>query len=200
MPPARKGFQLGLRTGVAVPIGSVSPTTKMSDALGIQVPLIVDLGAKIIPNLYIGGFLGVALGNVAGQAAKVCDAAGVNCTGVGFRGGIDAQWNFQPDKRINPWVGLGFGYEIATSSGSDGSNSVSNNIRGFELLHILGGVDFRLQDLFGVGPFFDGALGRYDYAKQELNAGGQVTDVGGDLADKSFHGWLIFGVRAVLYP
>lgn len=199
-PPARRGFQLALRTGIALPVGSVSPTTKMSDALGVQVPLIVDLGAKVIPNLWVGGFLGIAVGGVVGRTEQVCTQVGVNCTGVGFRGGIMGQWSFRPKELVNPWVGLGFGYELATSSGSNDPNSVSNSIHGFELVHVLGGVDFRLQDLFGVGPFFDAALGRYDYAKQEVNAGGAVTDNGGSLPDKSFHGWLIFGVRAVMFP
>ena len=199
-PPARRGFQLAIRSGAAIPLGSVSPTVKMSDALGVQVPLIVDVGAKVIPNLLLGGYVGVAVGGAAGQIEQACNQVGVNCTGIGFRFGVMAQWNFRPDKRVNPWLGYAFGYELGGSSGSNDPNSVSNSIRGFEFGHLLAGIDFRLQDYFGVGPFVDASLGRYDYAKNEINSGGNVVDTGGTLAAKSFHSWVIIGLRATMFP
>jgi hypothetical protein len=199
-PPASRGFQLAIRTGAAVPLGQVSGTIAMSDALGVQLPLIVDIGAKPIPNLFVGGFLGVAIGGAAGQIQQNCDRVGVNCTGVGFRGGVLVEYQVQPGEFVNPWFGAGFGYEIGGSHGSNTQTNVSNSLRGFELLHLLGGTDFRLRDDFGVGPFFDGALGRYDVASSETDDGGRVTKVGGDIDNKAIHVWLIFGVRAVLFP
>ena len=64
----------------------------------------------------------------------------------------------------------------------------------------MGGVDFRLQDFFGIGPFVDLALGEYSVATSETNAGGLVTRSGGDVERVAFHAWLIVGVRAVLLP
>lgn len=199
-PPAHRGFQLALRTGAAVPFGSVTSATAMSDALGVQLPFLIDLGAKILPPLFVGVYLGAAVGGAAGQVEAGCTRAGVNCTGVGFRFGIQAQYNFAPRARVNPWAGYGFGYEIAGSSGSNGTNQVTNRIRGFELAHLLGGVDFRLQDWFGIGPFADIALGRYDVAESEINSGGSVTSLGGTVTDKAFHFWGIFGVRVTMLP
>ncbi|MDB5212431.1 MAG: hypothetical protein JWO86_358 [Myxococcaceae bacterium] len=199
-PPAHRGFQLALRTGLSLPFGSVTGTTPMSDAFSAQVPLLLDLGWKPFRPFFIGVFVGTALGGAAGQVDTTCQQLGVNCVGVAFRGGILAEWNFRPGERVNPWVGYGFGYELGRSSGSSGSNSISNSVQGFELAHLLAGVDFRLQEYFGIGPFVDGALGTYDIAQSETNQGGRVGRRGGDITDKAMHVWLTLGVRVVLLP
>ncbi len=198
--PAHRGFQLTLRTGLAVPLGSVSAATPMSDAFSVQVPLLMDVGWKPIPQLFIGVFVGGVVGGAAGQVALTCERLGVNCVGLGFRGGILAEWNVRPGENINPWFGYGFGYELAGSSGSKGRTSISNSVRGFEYAHLLGGVDFRLQEYFGIGPFVDAALGSYDVAESETNRGGLVVKRGGAIVDQAIHLWLTFGVRVVLLP
>jgi hypothetical protein len=43
-PPARVGFQLGLRTGLAVPLGHASQGEEMSNVFAPQVPIIVEIG------------------------------------------------------------------------------------------------------------------------------------------------------------
>jgi hypothetical protein len=199
-PPAHHGFQLAFRTGVAVPFGNVSTTTPMSDALSLQAPFIVDIGGKPIPHLFVGASLGAAIGGAAGAIERTCEQLAVNCVGVGFRGSVLVAYNARPDEAINPWVGAGFGYEIGSSSGTNGRTTITNSFRGFEFGHLLGGIDFRLQEYFGIGPFIDAALGRYDFAESDTNAGGLVTHRGGTIEDKSFHVWLILGVRVVLFP
>ena len=199
-PPANKGFQLALRTGAAIPIGEVRSGFAMADALSVQLPFLVDLGFKPIPALFIGVYLGAAVGGATGAVEQQCNSVGISCTGVGFRGGLQVQYNFLPAQRINPWVGYGFGYELGGSNGSNGDRSVSNSYRGFELGHILAGADIRLQDYFGIGPFLDAAMGQYDAAKNETNDGGYISTLGGKIDDKAMHAWIIVGVRAVLLP
>ncbi|HVH44425.1 MAG TPA: hypothetical protein VM925_18860 [Labilithrix sp.] len=200
-PQEHSGFQFALRSGVAIPFGSVSTRTAMSDALSVQVPLIADIGWKPIPQLFIGGFLGAAVGGAAGQIEASCDRLGLNCVGLGLRAGALVELSFRPGAATNPWIGYGIGYEYGQSSGSSGSRSISNTVRGFEFAHILGGVDFRLQKYFGIGPFIDAALGKYDVAESETNYGGLVaTRGGGQINEQAFHVWLILGVRVVMLP
>ena len=199
-PPEHRGFQLALRTGIALPFGSVNGGTAMSDAFSAQAPLLLDLGWKVIPNLFVGAFGGAAVGGAAGQVDTTCQNLGVSCVGVAYRFGIVAEWNFRPDKTVNPWAGYGVGYEIGSSSGDSAKNSVSNSVSGFDYAHLLGGVDFRLQDWFGIGPFVDAAIGSYDVAKNETNQGGRVLDRGGAVTDKAIHIWLTLGVRIVMLP
>jgi hypothetical protein len=199
-PPANRGFQLALRTGAAVPLGNASAAAAMSDAFSIQAPLLVDIGWKPIPHLFIGAFLGTAVGGAAGQVERTCEQLSVNCVGVGYRAGAVVEWNVRPGEKINPWFGYGFGYELGGSNGSNGSSSISNSVRGFEYAHVLAGVDLRLQEYFGIGPFVDAALGTYDVAESRTNQGGLVVNRGGAIEDKSFHVWLTLGVRVVLLP
>jgi hypothetical protein len=199
-PPAHRWFQLAMRTGAAIPFGDVNKATKMSDALTVQLPFIVDVGVKPLAPLFIGVYLGAAVGGAAGVVEQQCNGVGLSCTGVGFRGGLSVQYNFLPAARINPWIGYGIGYEIGGSNGSSGDRSVSNSYRGFEFAHILGGADVRLTEYFGIGPFLDVAIGQYDVAKSEVNNGGRVQTLGGIIPDKSPHAWFIVGVRATMFP
>jgi len=199
-PPEHRGFQLALRTGVSLPFGSVNGGTAMSDAFSAQAPLLLDVGWKIIPNLFVGAFGGAAVGGAAGQVDDACAQLGVSCLGVAYRFGILAEWNFRPDKTVNPWGGYGLGYETGSSSGSNAKNSISNSVHGFEYAHLLGGVDFRLQDWFGIGPFVDAAFGSYDVAESATNTGGRVLNRGGSVTDKTIHVWLTLGVRVVMLP
>lgn len=199
-PPARRWFQLAMRTGVAIPFGSLNANTKMSDALTPQVPFILDVGVKPFEPLFIGVYLGAAVGGAAGVVEQQCTAVGLSCTGIGVRGGLQIQYNFFPAARVNPWIGYGIGYEYGASNGSSGDRSVSNSYRGFEFAHILGGADIRLSEWFGIGPFADIAIGQYDNAKSEADSGGRVTSLGGTIAQKSPHAWFILGVRAVMFP
>jgi hypothetical protein len=199
-PPAHRWFQLAMRTGAAIPFGDVNKATKMSDALTVQLPFIIDVGVKPFASLFIGVYLGAAIGGAAGVVEQQCNGVGLGCTGLGFRGGVQVQYNFRPAARINPWIGYGIGYELGGSNGASGDRSVSNSYRGFEFGHILGGADIRLSEYFGIGPFVDVAIGQYDVAKSEVNDGGRVQTLGGLIPNKSPHAWLIAGVRATMFP
>lgn len=199
-PPARRGFQLAMRTGAAVPVGELRTDFKMSDALGVQLPFLLDVGWKPLAPLFVGVYLGAAVGGATGVVERQCTSVGLSCTGLGFRGGLQVSYQFLPAARVGPWIGYGIGYEIGGSSGSNGDRSISNSYRGFEWAHLLGGADIRLTEYFGIGPFLDVALGQYDRAKSEAEDGGRVTALGGTIEDKAFHAWFIFGVRVVMFP
>jgi hypothetical protein len=199
-PEAHRGFQAALRSGVAIPFGSVTATTAMSDAVGIQVPLILDIGAKPFAPLFIGGYFGIAAGGAAGAIADVCAHLDVSCNGLSLRFGGQVQYNIRPAALVNPWVGFAIGYEIARSSGTNGKNNVENTLSGLEFAHLMAGVDFRLGSAFGIGPFADLALGQYSTAKTVQNAGGRVTTLGGDISDSALHEWVTLGVRGVFFP
>src|ERR1051325_2757250 len=95
-PPPRVGFQMALRTGYAVPMGKVrgsDPVTgstdgfAMSDNFSGQVPICIEIGGKVIPNLFVGGYLGLGFGGSAGQLGALCSQGGLTCVTVGVRFG-----------------------------------------------------------------------------------------------------------------
>ena len=191
-PKAKTGFQLALRPGIAVPLGDVSEGAEMSDLLGVQFPFTVDIGAKVIPNLFVGAYLGSSVGLPSGDLADVCDFAGKDCLAYGLRLGIQAQYHILPKQRANPWVGYGIGYEwLAITDASDEAGEAIG-FGGLEFAHFLAGLDFRLTPIFGVGPFADFSLGSYS-----------TTSDGNDSSDiprTALHYWLTFGARFVFFP
>lgn len=199
-PPARTGFQIALRTGVAVPLGELDKGEKMSDAFTPQWPIIADLGFKVIPQLFLGGYVGIAVGGAGDTFKKACESANVDCLSIGGRIGIQAQFHFNPDGKWNPWVGYGIGYELAGVSGSKGNNKVSVAVAGVEYAHFMAGADYRINKTVGIGPFADFALGQYSIATLETTVNGLTQRRDGDIQNTSMHEWLTLGVKVTFFP
>lgn len=200
-PPGRTGFQIALRTGVAIPLGELDKGESMSDAFTPQWPIIADIGFKVIPQLFLGGYVGIAVGGAGDAFKKACDAANVDCLAVGGRIGIQAQYHFIPDGRWNPWVGYGIGYELAGVSGSKANNKVSAAVAGVEFAHLMAGADYRISKTVGIGPFADFAIGQYTIATIETTTalgGTQKRD--GDIQNTSLHQWLLIGAKITFFP
>ncbi len=199
-PPARTGFQLGLRTGVQVPLGDVDKGDSMSDSFTPQWPLIADIGVKVLPSLFLGGYIGISVGGVGDQLKKPCDAAGVDCVAVGFRFGIEAQFHFSPEGRWDPWIGYGIGYEIAGASGSKSNNKVTAALGGVEFAHLMAGADYRINKTIGIGPTADFAVGQYSIASFEETRNGVTSKIDGDIKNTALHQWLLLGVKVTFFP
>jgi hypothetical protein len=199
-PPAHTGFQLALRTGVAVPFGEVEKGATMSDSFTPQVPIIGDVGIKVAPDLFLGAYVGVSFGGVGDTVKQGCDAVGVDCTAVGVRFGIQAQYHFIPDGKWNPWVGYGIGLELLTASGSKNDDKLHAGLFGVEYAHFMAGVDYRVSEVFGIGPFADFALGQYGSTSLEATRNGVTKKSNGDLANPSLHEWLTIGLKVTFFP
>jgi hypothetical protein len=191
VPPERRGFQLALRTGYSVPLGNTALGTKLSDTTGGQVPLIVDVGAKLIPELFLGGYFGFGIGGDAGDVQRLCNMNGGGCVSADVIAGIEAQYQILPGGSADPWLGYGVGIEsIALSTGSNDNNSVTYT--GWQFARLSGGVDFRLTRTFGIGPFADLSLGKYSSITQ--------GPISATLANQEQHEWLTIGARFVFFP
>ncbi len=174
-----------------MPLGNVEQGTKMSDVTSGQVPFIVDIGAKPIPELFLGGYFGLAFGGEAGAQDQACTLNGGGCVSVGVMVGIEAQYQILPEAKADPWIGYGIGIEsLAVSEGSSGGDSAG--LGGVQFARLSGGVDFRLSRTFGVGPFLDYSLGKYS----SFSIGSNSQDI----ADRATHGWLTIGARFVFFP
>jgi len=189
-PPARTGFQMDVRTGYSIPMGKVANSRdftatesgKLSDVVSGQVPIIVSIGGKLIPELYLGGYLGLAFGGAAD--ALSCSS----CSSAGVRFGAEVQYHILPAALANPWLGYGLGIESVAVG--DGDHSLGWG--GFQFARFMGGVDFRLDRVFGIGPFVDLSLGNYS----TISTGDQSVKI----TDTALHQWLTIGVRAVFFP
>jgi len=98
---------------------------------------------------------------------------------------------FIPDGEVNPWVGYGIGYEAVGFGMVFASQGFATTLAGYEFAHVMGGADFRMNRVFGLGPFVDVSFGRYTDrdSADELDDGEQAT-----------HGWATFGIRVAFFP
>lgn len=201
-PPARVGFQMALRTGYAVPMGYArggagGADLAMSDGFSGQVPIFMEIGGKVIPNLFLGGYLGLGFGGPPGEFDTLCNSGGLTCVAVGFRIGAEIQYHILPGEMTNPWVGYGIGFESLALGMSQGGQSWTDSYSGLEFAHLMGGIDFRLNRIFGIGPFVDYSIG--DYTTYHVEEPGFAT-VDGDIQVTRTHEWLAFGVRGTFFP
>ncbi|HET7538937.1 MAG TPA: hypothetical protein VFK05_03670 [Polyangiaceae bacterium] len=185
-PKAHTGFQMDIRTGYSIPLGTLeggangSAATKMSDAVSGQVPFMLDIGGKVIPELFIGGYLGFGVGG----AGSNCP----NCSSVGLHVGAEVQYHILPAGFVNPWVGYGIGIE----SLAVGDNT-SVGWGGFEFARFMGGADFRINKIFGVGPFVDLSMASFSTFSDTQSNSHDINQTG-------IHEWLTLGVRFVFFP
>ncbi len=192
VPPARVGFQMDIRTGYSIPMGSVDKGDKTSDFFGGQVPIIVDIGGKVIPELFVGGYFGLGFGNTSGALKQACDDNNASCLAIGLHIGVEAQYHILPHASANPWIGYGLGLESLAFQVTQGNTTQSASFSGFEYARFSGGVDFRVSRAFGVGPFVDFSMGQFGSVHS-----GDTTQ---DITDKAAHQWLTLGARFVIFP
>lgn len=169
-PPAHKGFQLALRSGYTAPFGEADKSMSMGKAFAGQAPIMIDIGGKITPNFFLGGYGGTCVGG---------GPAGLTYT---WHFGMELAIHFLPDRWVNPWFGLGGGFEVLHTPNSDAT------IFGAEVIPLMGGVDFRLAPGFGLGPYVALSAGQYSLVN------------GDDVRDKAWHGWATVGMRIVVLP
>ena len=199
IPAAARGLQGAVRVGAQLPWGDASDLQgdELSARYGWQVPIVVDVGFKLQKPLFLGVYAGAAYGQVGSgsEADAACSAEGVSCRVLFYQLGVQGQYHFGPSDRFNPWLGLGFGYELARQSLSTGSYSEEQQSAGATLLKLAIGVDYR--STYGLGPFVEVSAGRYGTTRTEVD-GVRVHE--GPVDPSAWHGFLMFGARLVVMP
>jgi hypothetical protein len=211
--PTEPRFELGLRTGYGVPLGRYADARQLGsvrqddvnalsdDAYG-AIPLWLDFGYRLTPALMLGvyGMFGLVLpksGAASDPLGGGCPE-GLDCFAIGLRFGVQGQYHFSPGAPIDPWLGLGLGYEWITSHVEGRALGFLIDIvtdhSGPELLHLQGGVDFQLARALSLGPFASLSAMQYTSCSATLDD----DDTGCSLPDKAWHGWLVLGVRGAL--
>jgi hypothetical protein len=194
---------MAVRTGLAIPLGKVAGGSDgtsdlaMSDVFSPQVPIVVDLGGKPIPNLFIGGYIALGFGGAAGITADNCHDAHAGCVATSVGIGAEIQYQLFPGENLNPWFGYGIGFAESTVGGDSGGTRQRVSVTGPDFAHFSAGLDFRLSKDLGIGPMIDFTLGKYTREKLE---GGSSLSVEADIPNTTIHEWLTIGARLVIFP
>ena len=178
---------LGLRLGFAPSMGEAVEGRDMSDGLKSQIPVQVDAMYALNPNLALGGYFSYGFGLLGGDIADMCDASDADCSASGMRAGVQLHYALAAKGAWVPWGGVGAGYEWGKLSIGDGSTSY----RGFELLNLQLGGDYKVSEKLAFGPYVQFSMGQYSNAT--LDDG--TDSVSNSIDEKGIHEWFGFGVR-----
>ncbi len=205
--PASTGFQMAIRSGLSFPFGNASGVSSdtLSRRYAWQVPIALDLGAKITPSIFVGAYVQLGFGAEGSdkEVAAFCDdndenfSNDVSCSVLTARLGLLMNYQFSPDKVMNPWVGYGIGFESASQSLNDKQHGYTETttVSGLTYAQLAGGIDFR--GAVGVGPYAEVALGTFSRTSTE-QYGRKVYS--GSIDDRALHAWVTLGVRFVVRP
>lgn len=197
--------ELGLRTGYALPVGpalgtpnassSSAATTALnadlSDTVSGRVPIWLNAGYRLNKNIYFGLFGSLGFGVLPTNVCK-----NVDCSADDLHFGVDGQWHFRPQTQLDPWVGIGVGYEMLFLHQQSAGGSLDVKLRGFQFVNLQAGADYKVSRKLGIGPFAMGSLGQYSDIDSNLKLSGGSPQVTSSSAfTKTFHGWVSFGIR-----
>lgn len=208
------GFELGLRLGYAFPFGEASEDSPMDDGIWGHVPLWLDLGYRVTPQLFVGAYGQWGPGSFSGDMETVCDdleeqaeAAGgsASCSIAINRLGAQFHYRFSPEKDASGWLGAGIGYEWMpiTIEAEAAGTSVETNLTasGLEFINLQFGWDFDLAPSFRLGPWLAFSVAEYDGIEVDCSADLDCSAFNeGDIENSAIHKWLFLGVRGALAP
>lgn len=210
---ANRGLQVGARVAYSTGFGGVYEGLAMNDASRGALPLIVDAGLRVIPELYIGAY-GQFASVLVAENSQSCPT-GFDCSAQDWRLGLQVDYHFMPRTRLDPYIGLGGGYDILQASwrgssrvqtaagGITGSVATNSTNRGWEFAALTLGFDYRLKDFLGVGPFLTGTVGKYNVRsgdKAITFAGKQISDAPLPEVGHATHATFFAGVRGTFNP
>jgi outer membrane protein W len=198
------GFSLGLRAGYGLPFGNAvggedgADGEKLSDTVSSVIPLQLDVCYFLSSNLYLGGSFQYGIASLA-NGDEACEGDGLSCSVTQMRFGVNLAYHFAPESTINPWMGVGVGYETLTLSLSGETNDISveahSTAKGFEFANAQGGIDFRVSDTLSVGPFVTVTVAQYASTSTRVEAGDESEEDSSDIENKAIHGWVYGGLR-----
>jgi hypothetical protein len=154
------------------------------------VPVVLEAGYRLNGNFTIGALVQFGVVEVPDSLFTGCEAD-VSCSGSLVRLGIEGIYNLNLDAALSPWIGIGAGYEWLNLTGSMNGHPATVNNRGFELVTVHAGADYRVSPQFALGPFVSVSLAQYTTLYWAY-AGLSQTE---QIPDKSLHEWLQLGIR-----
>jgi len=216
VPPAPERWsrlELGVRTGYGIPLGKATgdAATSLNEFIAGQIPIWVDLGARVGGHVAFGLYYSYGFGLVGGYLRETCDllessATGapveVSCYARNHRVGIQIGYHFSPNHELDPWIAVGIGHEFLdfTLSTASGTASATSTIDadGMEVVNFQSGLDYRLGEHFRAGPFVGITAASYGELTRSCHGDcGFPGTTSGDVGNTSTHVWLFLGIRGV---
>jgi opacity protein-like surface antigen len=210
---ANTGLQVGARVGYGGGAGIVYSGLDVTSASAGGLPIIVDLGARVLPQLY-GGLYG-QFAPIFTKNNPISCPDGFDCNAQQWRFGVQFDYHYAPRSRLDPYVGLGGGYEVLhtnvtgpvpvpTALGTlTGNAHASITDRGWEFVNLTFGFDGRFNRAVALGPFVTGSIGEYGIhtgTEDVYIAGTQVAAMHTPNVNHGVHELFFGGLRGTFNP
>jgi hypothetical protein len=196
-PRARVGnVQIINRLGVQFPFGSFRKGTNASYINGIGFRSLLEIGYKLTPHWFLGGYLDETIGAPGEVLEKECETEDYTCISRSAGIGLDLQYHFFPAERWNPWVAYLIGISYTSTNTGFFGGDITVGAVSFDFLHLSGGVDLRLGRVFGIGLYTEYATG---FFFTEIRIEDREAE-SSDIDEVVLHHNVGFGLRLVFLP
>jgi hypothetical protein len=190
--PIQAQVTIGLQAGYAFTGGDIYKAQALSSYVNGQIPFSIDAGYRFFRRLTIGGYAEVGptlLEESSGAVHSVYDDIGRAALGV------QIVWNFIPNATLQPWAGIGVGWEGMDLSHIMDLDTMpvirTYKYRGIEFTRLLTGIDYRVARWLSIGPAVTIGFGRYKKCiVRELGSDTKVT-----LDEPAIHEWVSLSFR-----
>jgi hypothetical protein len=175
--------------------GNVEPGVSVGRIFGTQFDLGMELGLRLNPHFGLGLYLDLGFGDVGSEVRTYCNSFGLSCSSEILRTGVLLRHTFRPAAHMTPWFALGTGYaqgKVHSGVNSYGPSSDILTYTGWEIARLMGGLDVRTNQTFGVGFYAGLSFTRYTRFD---NTAGSLS-----LPSTSIHPTYEAGVRFTLFP
>jgi hypothetical protein len=214
----RTGFTAGLRLGVGVPLGKAgqpdvpdiagvqtSGARDLSDLTPWRTPVWVDIGYTLSGALTVGAYGQVGFGASGDACIQDCDWSDI-------RVGAQAELRLLPGAAVDPWLGVGLGYEwlsyrqlLSAQVPNGQGDLVDTTVRATESfggpeLMLQGGIDFQVEDALRIGPYASATLAQYLTDSFSCQPAEDLCPSGSSIDGAAFHSWIGFGLRGAYTP
>jgi outer membrane protein W len=194
-PAAAQGrFRVGLRGGYGWATGDYVVGHSMDELVSSEIPVTLELGYQLWDHLTLGAYGQYVFGTVASAQASDCATVASECSIVGYRTGLQVLVDLWPTGTVDPWLGVGIGYEWLAYEQDYGYAISKLTFRGWNWIVLQAGADVRVTPWLAVGPYVSYGTGVFSTEVEDIPPAGtnEIT-----FADTSEHGWLEAGVRAI---
>jgi hypothetical protein len=205
---AQPGLQVGVRSGIGAGTGVVYQGLKVIDGSNGFVPVIIDAGLRLLPEVYLGAY--GQWGYVSNKTNGVSCPEGFYCNTQDWRFGIQADWHIMPRLRWDPYIGLNFGYEVlhenlsgntvvpvAPGVAAPATANASVTDRGWEYVGLTLGSDYRMSRYAAIGGFISASLNQFNVHEgtQTVAVAGQSVTTPVSNVNSGLHEIYIIGLR-----
>jgi hypothetical protein len=206
----RTGFSTGLRLGVGLPLGKAGEDPfgaerDLNDLTPWRAPVWVDLGYALSGAATVGAYAQVGVGGAGDSCVGDCDWSDI-------RVGAEAEWRFLPGAPVDPWLGVGLGWEwlsfrqlVSVEVPDDMGNMVTATGRvaerfGGPELMLHGGIDFQVEDALRIGPYASATVSQYLTDSFSCTPPSELCPSDGSIDGSALHSWIGVGLRGAYTP